>query len=140
MSLTHASQDLPKVVLGEANLNKFNSPDKMMAHLDNLVGSEGKSDQKFSFTLTQISSENAKNTYTSPIKKQVSVESSTALETQLHYFDQFVANQRTLLPERLVQQQTAEGKAMILNEFFDMLVTERQKIKAKRLKSPTKKS
>jgi hypothetical protein len=29
---------------------------------------------------------------------------------------------------------------MILNEFFDMLVTERQKIKAKRHKSPTKKS
>jgi hypothetical protein len=47
MSLTHASVDLPKVVLGEANLNKFNSPDKMMAHLDNLVETEGKNDQKF---------------------------------------------------------------------------------------------
>lgn len=64
----------------------------MMAHLDSMVGSEGKNDQKFAFTLTQISSENAKNTYTSPIKKQASVESSSALETQLHYFDQFVAN------------------------------------------------
>lgn len=29
---------------------------------------------------------------------------------------------------------------MILNEFFDMLVTERKKIKSKRMKSPTKKS
>ena len=44
MSLTHASQDLPKVVLGESNLNKFNSPDKMMAHLDNMVESEAKND------------------------------------------------------------------------------------------------
>ena len=92
MSLTHASVDLPKVVLGEANLNKFNSPDKMMAHLDSLVETEAKNDQKFQFKLTQISSENAKNTYASPIKKQAFVESSSALETQLHYFDQFVSN------------------------------------------------
>jgi len=33
-SLTHASADLAKVVLGDVNLNKFNSPDKMMAHLE----------------------------------------------------------------------------------------------------------
>ena len=53
----------------------------MMAHLDSIVDSEAKSDQKFSFTLTQISSENAKNTYTSPVKKQASVENSSALES-----------------------------------------------------------
>jgi hypothetical protein len=139
MSLTHASP--PKVVLGEANLNKFNSPGKMMAHLDSLVEAEQKNskEHKFSFKLTQISSE-SKDSYTSPIKKQASVDSSSALDTQLHHFDQFVYNQRSLLPERLAQQQTAEGKTMILNEFFDMLMTERHKIKSKKSKSPLKKS
>jgi hypothetical protein len=54
MSLTHARGEAPKVVLGEANLNKFNSPQKMMAHLDSLVEAESKNEKeaKFSFTLT----------------------------------------------------------------------------------------
>lgn len=74
LSLTHASGDLPKVVLGDVNLNKFNSPDKMMAHLDSFADTSSKNDSKFQFKLTQICSESEKNSYTSPIKKQTSVE------------------------------------------------------------------
>ena len=91
-SLTHASADLPKVVLGEANLNKFNSPDKMMAHLTSLVEAESKNDSKFSFKLTQISSASNSNSYTSPIKKHPSISVTSSLDNQLYYFDQFIAN------------------------------------------------
>jgi hypothetical protein len=54
MSLTHARSEARKVVLGEANLNKLNSPLRMMAHLDSLVAAESKHDKesKFAFTLT----------------------------------------------------------------------------------------
>ena len=63
-SLTHASHGESKVVLGEANLNKFNSPQKTLAHLDGLMDAEQKinsplkdfvkpdADGKFSFKLT----------------------------------------------------------------------------------------
>jgi hypothetical protein len=97
---------MPKVVLGEAksSLNKLNSPEKMMAHLDSLVEAESKSDSKFAFKLTQICADTSdENTYISPVKKQAQGDSTSALETQLHYFDQFIANQRTLLPERLAK-------------------------------------
>jgi hypothetical protein len=71
ISLTHASANLPKVVLGDVNLNKFNSPDKMMAHLESLDDGSHSMDSKFQFKLTQISSEKSRHShsYTSPIKK-----------------------------------------------------------------------
>ena len=97
ISLTHASADLPKVVLGDVNLNKFNSPDKMMAHLESFEEGAHSNDSKFQFKLTQITSEKSSNSYTSPVKKQKSCvdessSSSSVLESQLYFFDQFIDN------------------------------------------------
>ena len=103
-------------VLGDVSLNKLNSPEKMMAHLNSMVAAESKlnspssknckvepADQKFSFKLTQIT----QDSYISPTKKSLSTStqesSGSALEAQLRNFDQFILNQRTLLPERLAQ-------------------------------------